>query len=103
MSKILYVGPGFWVEVTEVVTQNLAHVLLDLKGLKLQGSIEFNPIQEEGKPETLQVTPVLVIASVVGRLPIDQLSIKISEVMQNYEAFARVVGGAWLDGFLKSD
>ena len=104
MSKILFIGPGFIVEIMGMPAANLAIVQIDLNGLKLDAEIEFHLSAESGKPESKRVTPVLAIKGVPGqRLPIDQLHKKTGEILQNYEAFARVLGGAYLAGFLKND
>jgi len=107
--KIFFIGPGFWVEVTEVIDQNLVYATLIVKGVRLAGSIKFDVIQEEWRPEHKHpgpqphVTPVLGIIQVDGPcVGIAQLSDITSEILQQYKAFAHVVGNAWLDGFFKT-
>lgn len=102
MSQIIFIGPGFFVDVLGMSAPDVAEVVLDLNGLKLEGQIEFIITVESGKPETRAITPVLSINKIPGpRLPVYMLSDKVSEILQNYKYFSEVMARVWDAGFLK--
>lgn len=102
MSKLIFIGPGFFVDVMGMLSPAIAEVVLDLHGLKMEGQVEFVLTAQSGKPETKTVTPILSISGIPGpRLPIDQLSNKTGEILQNYKYFSEVMANAWASGFLK--
>lgn len=104
MSQIIFIGPGFIVDVVGMTAPDVAEVVLDLNGLKLEGQIEFIITAESGKPETRAVSAILSISRIPGpRLPVDQLSNKTGEILQNYKHFSEVMARVWVSGFLKYD